>query len=110
MRIARTAALILAMSPLFAVAQRGGGRGLERKPSPATSATSAPSGQPAASGPVVAPVTGQAAPVQSFPRPNINTNIAPVQVQPAAPQPVARPVGAFQPSPAASPVAVPSAT
>ena len=109
MRIARTAALILAMAPLFAVAQRGG-RGLERKPSPATSATSAPNGQPgAASAPVAAPVTRQSIPSQNLPRPNTNTNIAPVNVQPAASQPVMRPVAAVQPSPAASPVAAPSA-
>ena len=43
MRIANTAALILAMTPFLAVAQRSGGR-LDRKPSPATSAASAPSG------------------------------------------------------------------
>jgi len=109
MRIARTAALILAMSPLVAVAQRGGGRGLERKPSPATSATSAPSGQPAASGPVAAPVTGQSIPAQSSPRPNTNTNNTPVPAQPAAPQPVMRPVAAVQPSPTTSPVVAPAA-
>src|SRR3954462_898311 len=99
MRIASTAALILAMAPLFAVAQRGGGRGLERKPSPATSATSTPSGQSgAASAAVAAPPTRQSIPSQSFPRPNTNTNIAPVQFQPAASQPVIRPVAAVQPS------------
>jgi hypothetical protein len=109
MRIARTAALLLAMAPLFAVAQRSG-RGLDRKPSPATSATSAPSGQSgAASATVAAPATRQSLPPQNFPRPNTNTTIAPVHVQPAAPQPVMRPVTAFQPSPTASPVVAPSA-
>jgi len=107
MRIASTTALILAMSPLFAVAQRGGGRGLERKPIPAISATSAPIGQSGAA--VAAPATRQSIPSQSFPRPNTNTNIAPVQVQPAAPQPVMRPIAAVQPSPTTSPVVAPSA-
>ena len=110
MRIVRTTALIVAMAPLFAVAQRGG-RGLERKPSPATSATSAPSGQSgAASAAVAAPATRPSIPSQNLPRPNTNTNIAPIQVQPAAPQPVMRPVTAFQPSPTVSPAATPSAT
>ena len=99
MRIAKTAALLLAMAPSFAIAQRSG-RGLDRKPSPATSATSAPSGQSgAASAAVTAPATRQSAPPQNFPRPNINTTIAPVHVQPAASQPVMRPVTAVQPSP-----------
>ena len=50
MRIANTAALILAMVPFLASAQRSGGHS-ERKPSPATSAastSSAPSGTQAA--------------------------------------------------------------
>ena len=110
MRIARTTALILAMSPLFAAAQRGGGRGLERKPSPAVNTTSTPSGQTGATSALVAPpITRQPAPSQNFPRPNTNTNIAPVNVQPAAPQPVMRPL-AVQPSPTTSPVTAPSAT
>ena len=62
MRIANTAALILAMAPLFAVAQRSGG-GLDRKPSPATSATSAPSGQ---SGAASAPVRSGNTTVNTF--------------------------------------------
>ena len=107
MRMARTAAFILAMSPLFVVAQRGG-RGFERKPSPATSATSAPSGQSgAASAAVAAPPTRQPIPSQTFPRPNTNTNVAPAQ--PAPPQPVVRSVTAVQPSPTASRAVAPAA-
>jgi hypothetical protein len=108
MRIANTAALILAMTPLLAVAQRSGGRS-DRKPSPATSATSAPTGQ---SGPASVPVTPAARPQipsQNVPRPNTNPNVAPFHVQPAPPQPVMRPAAAIQPSPTASPVVAPLA-
>ena len=108
MRIANTAALILAMTPLLAVAQRSGGRS-DRKPSPATSATSAPTGQSGVTSAPVAPAARQSAPSQNFPRPNTNTNIAPVHVQPAPSQPVMRPVTALQPSPTASPVVAPLA-
>jgi hypothetical protein len=108
MRIANTAALILAMTPLLAVAQRSGGRS-DRKPSPATSATSAPTGQSgAASIPVVA-AARQPIPSQNVPRPNTNPNVAPFHVQPAPPQPVMRPAAAIQPSPTASPVVAPLA-
>ena len=108
MRIANTAALFLAMTPLFAVAQRSGGR-LERKPSPATSATSAPTGQSGAMSVPVAPAARQVAPTQNFPRPNTIPNVAPVHIQPAPSQPAIRPVTAVQPSPAASPVVAPMA-
>ncbi len=96
MRIANTAALILAMAPFLAVAQRSGGR-LDRKPSPATSATSAPtaqSGAPAA-----------AAAQQSNTRPNI----VPGRIQPVPAQPVMRPAAAIPASPTASPVIAPLA-
>ena len=109
MRIASAAALILAMSPVFAVAQRGGGRGLERKPSPATSATSVPAGQSGAVSAPVAPAARQLVPSQNFPRPNTSPNPAPVHVQPTPPQAVSQPVAAVQPSPAASPVVTPLA-
>jgi hypothetical protein len=110
MRIASTVALILAMSPLSAVAQRGGGRGLERKPSPVTSAPSAPNGQPgAASAPVAAPAAQRMVPSQNIPRPNTSPNVAPAQIQPAASQPAMRPVAAVQPGLPASPVFAPSA-
>ena len=109
MRIAKTAALILAMMPLLAVAQRSGGRS-DRKPSPATSATSTPTGgQSAVSSVPVAPAARQPIASQNFPRPNTNPNVAPIHVQPAPPQPVMRPATALQPSPTASPVVAPVA-
>jgi hypothetical protein len=108
MRIANTAALILAMTPLLAVGQRPGGRS-DRKPSPATSAASAPTGQSGVTSAPVAPATRQLTPSQNFSRPNTNPNIAPVHVQPAPPQPVMRPVAGVQPSPTASPVVAPMA-
>jgi hypothetical protein len=106
MRIANTAALILAMTPLFAVAQRSGGR-LDRKPSPATSAASAPTGQSGATSDPMTPAARQLAPSQNFPRPNTSPNVAPIHIQPT--QPVMRPVTAVQPSPMASPVVSPLA-
>lgn len=108
MRIAHTAALILAITPLFAAAQRSGGR-LDRKPSPATSAASAPTGQSGVASTPVVPAARQLVPSQNFPRPNTNPNVAPVHAQPAPPQPVVRPVAAVQPSPTASPVITPLA-
>jgi hypothetical protein len=109
MRIANTAALILAMSPLFASAQITGGR-TDRKPSPSTSAVSAPTGQSGVTSIPVAPAAQQrSAPYQNSLRPNTNTNIAPVRIQPAPAPPVARPVAAVQANPTASPVAAPVA-
>ncbi|MFL6311355.1 MAG: hypothetical protein ACJ71W_04540 [Terriglobales bacterium] len=108
MRIAKTAALILAITPLLAVAQRSGGRS-DRKPSPATSATSAPTGQSGAASIPVVPAARQPIPSQNVPRPNTNPNVAPFHVQPAPPQPVMRPAAAIQPSPTASPVVAPLA-
>ena len=98
MRIANTAALLLAMSPLFALAQKSGGR-LDRKPSPSTSAASAPSGQS------VMAAQQRSAPYQNSQRRNTNTSIA--QVQPAPP--VVRPAAAIQAAPTASPVVAPVA-
>jgi hypothetical protein len=109
MRIAHTAALILAMTPLLAVGQRSGGR-LDRKPSPATSATSAPAGQSGAASPLGAPASQQrSVPPQSFPRPNTNPNVTPVHAQPAPPPPVMRPAAAVQSIPTAPPVVAPMA-
>jgi hypothetical protein len=93
MRIANTAALILAMAPFLAVAQRSGGR-LDRKPSPATSATSAPTAQ-----------SGAPAPQQ----PNTRPSIVPGRIQPVPAQPVMRPAAAIPAGPTASPVIAPLA-
>ena len=108
MRIASTAALILAMVPLLAVAQRSGGRS-DRKPSPATSAPSAPGGQSGVASAPLAPATQRFVPSQNIVRTNASPNVAPAQIQPVSRQPVMRPVAAV-PSPTASPVVAPSAT
>ena len=97
MKIAKTAALILAMTPFLAVAQRSDGR-LDRKPSPATSAVSAAAAQ---SGTPATPATQQ---------PNTKPNFVPARIQPVPPQPVMRPPTAIQTAPTASPVAAPSIT
>lgn len=93
MKIAKTAALILAMAPFLAVAQRPDGR-LDRKPSPATSAASAPVAQSGVS----------ANPAQ---RPT-NPNVVPRQIQPGPMQPAIRPATSIQASPTVSPVVQPS--
>lgn len=94
MKIAKTAALILAMTPFLAVAQRPDGH-LDRKPSPATSAVSAPAAQSGT------PATQQ---------PNTKPNFAPARIQPVPPQPVMRAPTAIQAAPAVSPVVAPSIT
>ena len=96
MKIAKTAAVILAMTPFLAVAQRSEGRP-DRKPSPATSAVPAAAAQ---SGAPVTPAT----------QPNTRPNFAPARIQPVPPQPAMRPATATQASPIASPVVVPSIT
>jgi hypothetical protein len=100
MRIANTAALILAMAPFLAVAQRSEGR-TDRKPSPATSAASAPTAQ---SGAQATPAAQQLVTSENFLRANTKSNVTPGHIQPAAPQPVIRPAAAIQASPIASPV------
>ena len=97
MKIAKTAALMLAITPFLAVAQRSDGR-LDRKPSPATSAVSAPAAQ---SGTPAAPATQQ---------PNTKPNFAPARIQPVPPQPVMRPPTAIQAGPTVSPAVAPSIT
>ncbi len=121
MKIAKTAALILAMAPFVAVAQRPDGR-LDRKPSPATSASSVPSSTQATpsapsaiapyhgnsgSGAPISPQAAAARPVTAAPlaRP-IPTIPAPVAPQPAptsvataATIPVPQPVVSPAPSP-----------
>jgi hypothetical protein len=97
MKIAKTAALMLAMTPFLAVAQRPDGRP-DRKPSPATSAVSAAAAQ---SGAPATPAAQQ---------PNTRPNFAPARIQPVPPQPVMRPPTAIQAGPAASPVVAPSIT
>ena len=101
MRIANTAALILAMAPFLAFAQRSGGHA-DRKPSPATSAASAPTGQPSAP---AAPAAQQ--PSQNIVRPNTRPNVVPGNIQPAPTQPIMRPAAAIQAG-SAAPVVMPS--
>jgi hypothetical protein len=105
MRIANTAALILAMAPFLAVAQRSEGR-LDRKPSPATSAASVPT---ARSGAPATPAAQQLVTSENFLRANTKPNVAPVHIQPAATQPAIRPAAAVQASPTAFPVVTPLA-
>jgi hypothetical protein len=105
MRIANTAALILAMTPFLAVAQRSQGR-LDRKPSPATSAASALTAQPGAP---ATPVAQQLVTPENFLRANTKPNITPNHIQPVVPQPVMRPAAAIQAGPTASPLAAPLA-
>lgn len=124
MRIAKTAALVLTMAPFLAVAQRSGGH-LERKPSPATSASSVPSGAqaPPSSQPAINPYranSGSTVPVApqrvatlpAAPAP-LARPVLPIPAQPVAPQltptsvatsiapPVAQPVASPAPSPEA---------
>ena len=95
MKIAKTAALILAMTPFLAVAQRPDGR-LDRKPSPATSAVSAAAAQ-----------SGTPATLAAQ-QPNTKPNFVPARIQPVPQQPVMRPPTAIQAGPAVSPVVAPS--
>jgi hypothetical protein len=97
MRIAKTAALVLAMAPLLAVAQLSGGR-LERKPSPATSATSAPSGSSAPPGTQAAPSLQPA--INPY-RANLRNSPGPIAPRPAAPSSLGRPVPAIPAQPVA---------
>ena len=99
MRIAKTAALVMAMTPLLSFAQ-------QQKPSPSTTAASTPSSQSAT----------QAAPglqptINPYRR-NSGTNAGPITPQPMAarpvmPVPVARPVLPM-PAPQVAPQAVPT--
>jgi hypothetical protein len=102
MRIANTAALILAMTPLLASSQRSGGHA-DRKPSPATSATSAPAAQSSA------PAAQQLSPSQNFLRPNTIPSVAPNRIQPAPQQPAMRPAAAVPAGPTGYPVVAPLA-
>jgi len=104
MRIANTAALILAMAPFLAVAQKSEGR-LDRKPSPATSAASAPTAQPGAP---ATPAAQQLVTSENFLRANTKPNPTPNHIQPAATQPAIRPAANTQASPTASQVVAPS--
>ena len=112
MRIANTAALILAMVPFLASAQRSGGHS-ERKPSPSTSAASTSS----------APSATQTAPSLQPPINPYRANSAsaasaatqPVPSRPAAPPPSARPIPAIpaqtvapQPAPTSIAASVPA--
>lgn len=126
MRIANTAALILAMAPFLAFAQRSGGR-IERKPSPATSTVStssspsgaqaAPSFQPAvnpyransaSTAPVAThPAAPRIAPPATFARPVPAPPAQPIAPQPA-PTSIAAAVPAPVPQPAINPAPVPS--
>lgn len=103
MRIANTAALILAMTPFLALAQRSGGHA-DRKPSPATSAASAPTGQSGAPAAVAAQQSSQ-----NIVRPNTKPSVVPANLQPAPAQPIIRPAAAIPASPTTSPVIAPLA-
>jgi len=94
MKIAMTAALILTMAPLVALAQRPDGR-MDRKPSPAISTASAPVAQ---SGVAATPAPQ---------RPNPNLNVVPRQIQPVRVQPAMRPIANALAAPVASPVVQP---
>lgn len=83
MKITKIAALILAMSPFLAVAQKPDGR-LDRKPSPAIGAAPAPIAQ---SGVPATPATQQ---------PNTRPNVVPGHIQPVPMQPSIRPAANIQ--------------
>ena len=92
MRIATTAALVLTMTPFLAFAQISGGR-LERKPSPATSATATPTPSARYGAQPAAGIQ------QSYPA-NPRNNPGPIAIQPTARAPLGRPV----PAPPAQPL------
>jgi hypothetical protein len=97
MRIATTAALVLTITPFLAFAQISGGH-VERKPSPATSATAAP----AASARYGAqPAPGPQQSVNLYPA-NSKNNPGPIAIQPAARVPLGRPIPAAPAQPLAS--------
>jgi hypothetical protein len=104
LKIAKTAAFVLAaMAPVLAVAQRSGGR-LERKPSPATS--TAPAAQ---SGTQASPGSQQFVTSQNSFRPNSRSTAVPNAGLPASPQSIVRPLPPIQASPLAGQVAAPIA-
>jgi len=101
MRIAKRAAVVLVMTPLMAIAQRSGGR-TERKPSPATSATAAPSG--AQSAPNSQPAAN---PYRTNPGSSAPIAPPPVAPRPIASAPLTRPFAAL-PVPALAPQPAPT--
>jgi hypothetical protein len=102
LKIAKTAAFVLAaMAPVLAVAQRSQGR-LERKPSPATS--TAPAAQ---SGTQASPGAQQFVTSQNSFRPNSRSTAVPNAGLPASPQSIVRPMPPIQASPLAGQVAAP---
>ncbi|HZE79351.1 MAG TPA: hypothetical protein VE604_00535 [Candidatus Polarisedimenticolia bacterium] len=104
LKIAKTAAFVLAaMAPVLAVAQRSQGH-LERKPSPATSA--APAAQ---SGTQTSPGSQQFVTSQNSFRPNPKSNAVPNTGLPASPQSIVRPMPPIPASPLAGQVAAPIA-
>ena len=116
MRIANTAALVLAMASLMATAQRSGGR-VDRKPSPATPATgtqAAPATQSATSpyrsnsgsSTPIAPQATMPRPVAVAPAP-LARPLPAIPAQPVAPQPAPVSVAAAVPVPVTQPVASP---
>src|SRR6185312_11953456 len=97
MRIATTAALVLTITPFLAFAQISGGH-VERKPSPATSATAAPAPS-ARYGAQPAPGPQQS--VNHYPA-NSKNNPGPIASQPAARALLGRPIPAAPAQPLAS--------
>jgi hypothetical protein len=109
LKIAKTAAVILAaMSPILAIAQKSQGR-LDRKSSPSSSATSAPGAQGGT--PVAPPSSQQFVTSENFFRANSKSNVSPNDSQATPQEPIVHPAPAVQTSPVMSPaVAVTSET
>lgn len=106
MNMVKTAAFVLAIiSPILGVAQRSQGRAADRKPSPATSATSTTAAQ---SGSQTAPGSQQLVTSENFLRANSSSNAGASSTQPAAPITLTRPIPAGPTSPVAPQVAAPS--
>jgi hypothetical protein len=108
LKIAKTAAVILAaMSPILAIAQKSQGR-LDRKPSPSSSATSATGAQ---GGTPVAPSSQQFVTSENSFRPNSKSNVSPNDSRATPQEPIVYPAPAVQTIPVTSPaVAVTSET
>jgi hypothetical protein len=106
LKIAKTAAFILAvMAPAMAVAQRSQGR-MERKPSPASNATSTPAAQ---SDNRAAPGSQQFVTSENFFRANSKSKAGPNVAPPAVPQSLVRPMPSIQTIPETPQVVAPTA-
>jgi hypothetical protein len=100
LKIAKTAAVILAaISPILAIAQKSQGRP-DRKPNPSSSATSAPG---APDGTPVATSSQQFVTSENFFRANSKSNVSPNDSRATPQEPIVRPEPAVQTSPVTSP-------